>query len=389
MTKEPRLTSDLQMSRRIRRTPFTSCIEKLGVSGFTVVNHTLLPKSFKNSVAEDFYHLRTAVQIWDVGCQRQVEIEGPDALSLVQKMTPRNIANAEVGQCMYLALTNDKGKIINDPILLKLSDEKFWLSIADSDVLLWAKALAIGLDLNVSVSEPDVSPLAVQGPQAQEVMSEVFGKGVCDLNFFRFGLFDFKDTQQVISRTGYSSQDGYEIFLNDSKLGKEMWDVIWNVGAKYSMRPGGPNLIDRIEAGLISYGNDMTSENTPLECGMEKYCSLNKNMDFLGRDHLIAEKRIGPKRKIRGIVFSGKEQSACTQPWQLHNENINVGQITSGIFNPSLRVNTGIALIQKGSWNHGQSIKVVIGKDDIREGRVCFLPFTVQENREIIQDLKI
>ena len=375
------------MSRRIRRTPFTSCIEKLGVSGFTVVNHTLLPKSFKRSIEEDFAHLRTDVQMWDVGCQRQVEIEGPDALSLVQMMTPRNVGNAQVGQCLYLALTTDKGKIINDPILLKLNDEKFWLSIADSDVLLWAKALAIGLNLNVSVREPDVSPLAIQGPAAQDVMIEIFGKGVRDLGFFRFGRFDFEDTQQVISRTGYSSQNGYEIYLDDTSLGKKLWDVIWTVGTRYNMRPGGPNLIDRIEAGLISFGNDMTSENTPLECGMEKYCSLTDDIDFLGKGYLIKEKKTGSRRQIRGVIFSGKSQGACTVPWQLYDGSTNVGQITSGIFNPSLGVNTGIALIEKGHWNLGQRIDVVIGKGDIRRGQVCFLPFTVPENREIMMSL--
>ena len=169
------MTANLQMSRGIRRTPFTSCVEKLGISGFTVVNHTLLPKAFSYSVEDDFFHLRAAVQVWDVGCQRQVEIEGPDALRLVQIMTPRNLENAKIGQCMYLPLTNDEGKIINDPILLRLNTDKFWLSIADSDILLWARGLAIGMKLKVSVKEPDVSPLAVQGPSSQEVMVEVFG----------------------------------------------------------------------------------------------------------------------------------------------------------------------------------------------------------------------
>ena len=381
------MIADLQMSRRIRRTHFTSCVEELGVSGFTVVNHTLLPKSFSNSVEEDFYHLRNDVQIWDVGCQRQVEIEGPDALSLVQMMTPRNIANAQVGQCLYLALTTDKGNIINDPVMLKLSDEKIWLSIADSDIFLWAKALAIGLGLKVTVKEPDVSPLAVQGPAAKDLMVEIFGKQVEELGFFRFRPLDFESTKQIVARSGYSSQNGYEIYLDNRNLGKNLWDAIWDGGKKYNIRPGAPNLIDRIEAGLISFGNDMTSENTPLECGMEKYCSLTDNIDFLGKEYLIEEKRTGSRRQIRGVIFSGKSQGPCTVPWQLYDGSTNVGQITSGIFNPSLGVNTGIALIEKGHWNLGQRVDVVIGKGDIRRGQVCFLPFTVPENREILMSL--
>ena len=379
------MTANLQMSRRIRRTPFTSCVEKLGISGFTVVNHTLLPKAFSYSVEDDFFHLRAAVQVWDVGCQRQVEIEGPDALSLMQRMTPRNLESAKIGQCMYLPLTNDEGKIINDPILLRLKTDKFWLSIADSDILLWARGLAIGMKLKVSVKEPDVSPLAVQGPLSQDLMVEVFGEGIKELGFFQFGSFNFNNTEQVVARSGYSSQNGYEIYLNDSSLGPELWDSIWKAGAKYNIRPGAPNLIDRIEAGLISFGNDMTNKNTPLECGLGKYCSLNSDTEFLGKEHLIKEKSIGSKSQMRGIIFGGKSQSACTEPWPVLNGEVNIGQITSGIFNPNLRVNTGIALIEKGYWELGQRVSVVIDSDDIREGRVCFLPFTAPENNEVIQ----
>ena len=381
------MTANLQMSRRIRRTPFTSCVEKLGISGFTVVNHTLLPKAFSYSVENDFFHLREAVQVWDVGCQRQVEIEGPDALHLMQIMTPRNLDNVKIGQCMYLPLTNDEGKIINDPILLRLSADKFWLSIADSDILLWARGLAIGMKLKVTVKEPDVSPLAVQGPSSQDLMVEVFGEGIKELGFFQFGYFKFNNTEQVVARSGYSSQNGYEIYLNDSSLGPELWDSIWKTGAKYNIRPGAPNLIDRIEAGLISFGNDMTNKNTPLECGLGKYCSLNSDTVFLGKEDLIKEKSIGSKRQMRGIIFGGKSQSACTEPWPILNGEVNIGQITSGIFNPNLRVNTGIALIEKGYWELGQRVSVVIDSDDIREGRVCFLPFTAPENNEVIQSI--
>ena len=381
------MTANLLMSRRIRRTPFTSCVEKLGISGFTVVNHTLLPKAFSYSVENDFFHLREAVQVWDVGCQRQVEIEGPDALRLVQIMTPRNLENAKIGQCMYLPLTNDEGKIINDPILLRLSPDKFWLSIADSDILLWARGLAIGMKLKVSVKEPDVSPLAVQGPSSQDLMVEVFGEGIKELGFFQFGSFNFNNTEQVVARSGYSSQNGYEIYLNDSSLGPELWDSIWKTGAKYNIRPGAPNLIDRIEAGLISFGNDMTNQNTPLECGLGKYCSLNSDIKFLGKEVLIEEKSIGSKSQMRGIVFGGKSQSACTEPWPVLNGDVIIGQITSGIFNPNLRVNTGIALIEKGCWELGQRVSVVIDSDDIREGHVCFLPFTAPENNEIIRSI--
>ena len=218
-------------------------------------------------------------------------------------------------------------------------------------------------------------------------MVEVFGEGITELGFFQFGFFKFNNTEQVVARSGYSSQNGYEIYLNDSSLGPELWDSIWKTGAKYSIRPGAPNLIDRIEAGLISFGNDMTNKNTPLECGLGKYCSLNSDTEFLGKEDLIKEKSIGSKSQMRGIVFGGKSQSACTEPWPVLNGEVNIGQITSGIFNPNLRVNTGIALIEKGYWELGQRVSVVIDSDDIREGRVCFLPFTALDNNEVIQSI--
>jgi dimethylsulfoniopropionate demethylase len=192
--------SGLNMSRRIRRTPYTDRVEAHGVTGFSVVNHMLLPKAFGRSVAEDFVHLREHVQIWDVSCQRQVEIAGPDAARLVQWMTPRDISRAVVGQCLYVPLVDEKAGMVNDPVLLKLAEDRYWLSIADSDVLLWAKGLAIGRGLDVEVDEPDVSPLAIQGPKATALMASVFGEGIRALGFFRFGMFDFRGTRQVIAR---------------------------------------------------------------------------------------------------------------------------------------------------------------------------------------------
>ena len=192
------------MSRRIRRSPYTDRVEARGVRGFSVVNHMLLPKAFSRSVEEDYWHLREHVQIWDVATQRQVEITGPDAAPLVQWMTPRGLGKAEIGQCLYVPLVDGQGGMINDPVLLKLADDHFWLSIADSDVLLWAKGLAMGNRFEVEVREPDVSPLAVQGPKAEDLLAKLFGEQVRDIGFFKFGWIDFLGTRQLIARSGYS-----------------------------------------------------------------------------------------------------------------------------------------------------------------------------------------
>ena len=281
----------LNLSRRIRRTPYTSNVENHGVTGFSVVNHTLLPKSFQNTLEEDYLHLQEYVQIWDVGCQRQVEIKGKDATKLVELMTPRSIEGMRIGKCLYVPLTDTNGGIINDPILTKIAEEHYYLSVADSDVLLWARGLAIGYKLNVRIREPDVWPLAVQGPKANLVLSKIFGDKINSLKKFNFDWFPIEGTPQIIARTGYSRNGGFEIYLSRPELGDSLWKKIWEAGEPYNIRPGCPNIVDRVEAGLLSYGNEMTVENTPLECNMEKFIDIDKEFDFIGKKALLRQKK--------------------------------------------------------------------------------------------------
>jgi len=365
----------LKMSRRIRRTPYTSRIEKNGVSGFTVVNHMLLPKSFQTSTEEDYWHLRSNVQVWDVSCQRQVEIVGPDAEKLIQWMTARDISICEVGQCFYIPIIDVDGGLINDPILLKLSENHFWLSIADSDVLLYAKGISIGMGLDVKVEEPDVSPLAIQGPKSEELLAEVFGDGIRKIGFFKFGWIELEGTKQLIARTGYSMQGGFEIFLKGSYLGETLWDLIWNVGKKFNLLPGCPNLIDRIEGGLLSYGNDMTRENNPLEIGLGKYCKLDGSINFFGRNVLQKIANEGVKRHIRGVLFNGDVCPTCEIPWPVIVDHNIVGQITSAIWSPRINANVGLSIIDCNWWNCGQSVVVQLPGNKLASGEVTYLPF--------------
>ena len=369
--------STLKMSRRIRRTPFTDKVEWHGVTGFTVVNHTLLPKSFKNSVEEDYWHLREKVQIWDVGCQRQVQISGPDAKKLVQWITPRDLSNATPGKCFYVPLVTENGGFINDPVLLKLSENKFWLSIADSDVLLWVRGLALGAKLNVDINEPDIWPLAIQGPKAVHVMSEVFGPNVRNIKFFNFDWFDFEDSKQLIARSGYSKQGGFEIYLQGSKYGSRLWEKIYEAGIKYDIRPGSPNIIERVEGGLLSYGNEMTIEDNPLECGLNKYCNLSNKIDYIGKKALQAIAEKGLNKQIRGVRFEGEPMPACSIPWPVTSKTTRkaIGKITSGIYSPRLKVNIGLSMIQKNYWDPGTEVCVHPDNGKIINGTICNLPF--------------
>ena len=367
-------TPKLNVSRRIRSTPYTVRVEALGVSGYSVVNHTILPKGFRKSVAEDYWHLKEHVQIWDVGCQRQVELKGPDAAKLTQLMTPRDLSQAEIGQCLYAPLVDQKGGMLNDPIILKLAEDHFWLSIADSDILLWAKGLAYGMNLEVGVSEPDVWPLAVQGPRSDDLMAKVFGPLVREIGSFRFKILEFDGQPLIVARTGYSKQGGFEIYLDQPALGCALWDALWEAGIEFNVSPGSPNLIERVEGGLLSYGNEFTMDNNPLECGLEQYCHLDRDIDFISKQALQAIAKRGIDRQIRGVVFGGEPCPPCQHPWPINAEGQFAGIITTAIWSPRFDQNVALGMIEKNFWDAGTEVEIESADGLVRRGFITDLP---------------
>ena len=363
----------LTVSRRVRGTIYSSRVEAQGVKSYTVYNHTLLPTSFR-SLEEDYWHLKRHVQIWDVSCEKQVEVCGPDAARLVQLMTPRDLTGATIGQCLYSPLVDESGGMINDPVVLKLAADRFWLSTADSDVVLWAKGLALGLGLNVSVERPDIWPLAVQGPKADDLMAAVFGDEVRAIRFFRFRVLPFSGRDLVVARSGFSKQGGFEIFVDQADLGLALWDALWEAGQGLEVGPGCPNLIERIEGGLLSYGNDMTRADTPLECGLDRYCALEAPIEFIGRDSLrrVAQEGIG--RLIRGVRLYGEPLAAGTTPWTVRADGRDIGSVTSAANSPTFKCGVGIAMLDRGYWTPGQEV-VVEAPDGARPAAVEDLPF--------------
>ena len=366
----------LNMSRRIRRTPYTARAEAHGVRGYSVVNHMLLPKAYATSVEEDYWHLREHVQIWDVGCQRQVQIAGPDAGTLVQLMTPRDLRGIRPGQGLYIPLIDENAGMLNDPVVLKLDDNKFWLSVADSDVLLLAKGIAFGRCLDVVVEEPDVFPLAVQGPKADALMQRLCGPAIGKLPYFGFGTFDILGTRQVIARSGYSKQGGFEIYLEGGHLGADLWDLVWDAGRDLDLRPGCPNLIERIEGGLMSYGNEFTRANNPLECGFSRFLHSGDGIDYIGREALIEIAREGPERHIMGVRFGGGALTGVTIPLAvMAGDGTRIGEVTSAIWSPRLSCNVGMGMIARGHWDAGTRIIIKDADGDERDGMVSSLPF--------------
>jgi aminomethyltransferase len=280
-------------------------------------------------------------------------------------MTPRDLSNMKVGQCKYVILVNQNGGVLNDPILLKVSEDKYWFSLADSDILFWAQGLSANGGYNVEISEPDVSPLQLQGPKSRDIMIKIFGEQISDLKYYWFKEFRFDNTELIISRTGWSSELGYEIFLTDSKVGNELYEHIMKVGEPMGLKPGHTSTIRRIEGGMLSYHADMTINTNPLELGMDKFIDLNNDFDFIGKDALIKIKNDGIKRKQVGLYLDNKRMDRPnTRFWSLRCDNKVVGEITSAVYSPRLEKNIALAIVDINYSNLNQKLIVDDGNSE-------------------------
>ena len=366
-------TFSIAKSRRLRSTPYTSRIEKQGVTAYTSYNHMLLPAAF-GSLEDSYHHLKKNVQIWDVAGERQVEITGRDSAKLVQIMTCRDLSKSKDGRCYYCPIIDDDAGIINDPVVLRLSKDRWWISIADSDVILFAKGLAIGNKFEVKIFEPNVDIMAVQGPKSFPLMEKVFGEKITKLKFFGFDYFDFKGTQHLIARSGWSKQGGYEIYVENTKSGLELYDHLFEIGKEFDVKPGCPNLIERIESGLLSYGNDMDLYDNPFECGFDKYVNLDSDVTFLGKEKLKKIKSEGINRKLVGLIIDANEISMTKSLEVKDVNNSIIGEMRSACFSPYFNKVIGIAMINKPFYTPSQNVKVDIN-GNIYNGKVCDLPF--------------
>ena len=361
-------------AKRLRTTPYTSRIEKQGLSAYSVYNHMLLPAGFKVSLEESYNHLKEHVQVWDVAGERQVEITGADSAKLVQLMTCRDLSNAKEGRCYYCPIIDDNAGLINDPVVLKINDNKWWLSIADSDVILFAKGLAIGNKYDVSIVEPNVDILAVQGPKSYPLMEKIFGKEIKDLKFFGFDYFDFRGVKHLIARSGWSKQGGYEIYVENTKSGLELYDHLFDIGKEFNVEPGCPNLIERIESALLSYGNDIDNNDNPLECGFDKYVNLDSDVIFLGKEKLKQIKSEGIKKKLMGVMINLDKINISKSIELKDNENNIIGDMRSAVFSPTFKKVIGIAMLKKPYWDVGLEFNINI-EGIFTKGSVCNIPF--------------
>jgi aminomethyltransferase len=341
---EPFDMSLVQCGGRLRRSPFYQAEQRYGPKGYTVYNHTLFPIRYDDLEAE-YWHLLKHVTLWDVAVERQVEITGPDAFRFTNMLTPRDLSKCAVGQGKYVLITAPDGGIVNDPVLMRLGENHFWLALADSDVLLYAIGLAAFLDMNVRLTEPDVSPLQIQGPKSKDVVRALLGDEVLGLKYYWFVETDLDGIPVIVTRTGWTGEVGFEIYLRDGSRGADLWERIMAAGLPFDIRPTGPSDIRRVEAGILNYGADMTLENNPYQVGLERLVDLDKSQDFMGRDALRRIRQAGVSRKLVGVEITGDRLPFNDQRWTVRDGDGPVGHISSALYSPRLEKNIGYAWV--------------------------------------------
>ncbi|HKW42981.1 MAG TPA: glycine cleavage T C-terminal barrel domain-containing protein [Thermoplasmata archaeon] len=358
----------------IQKSPFFHRAAKHGVRAYDLYNHMLMPGLYTDPV-EEYWHLVNHVTLWDVGVERQVEIDGPDGFEFMQLLTPRDMRKCKVGECKYVLLTTPDGGIINDPVLLRLGEDHFWLSLSDWDVLFWCKGVAVNAGLDVVVREPDVSPLQLQGPKSKDVMVDLFGDGILDLEYYHLTETDLDGIPLVITRTGWSAERGYELYLRDSKYGEALWDKVMAAGKKHNIRPIAPSEIRRIEAGILNYSSDIMLDNNPYEVGLGWTVDEDKSDEYLGKVALQRIKRDGVTRKLVGVEVEGAPLGAWIPDyWDVHADGRKVGHVTSLTYSPRLERNIGYALLAKDHAKLGTPLKVATSKG-LRSATVVKKPF--------------
>ena len=350
---------------QIRKSPYFDATVRWGAKAFSVYNHMYIPRDFGDP-EQNFWNLVNDAILCDVAVERQVEITGPDAAKFTQLLTPRDISTCAVGQCKYVLITNAVGGIINDPVLLRLGENHFWLSLADSDVLLWAQGVAVHAGMDVNIAEPDVSPMQLQGPKSGEVMRALFGDQINDLKYYWLRELELDGIPLIVSRTGWSSELGYELYLRDRSRGDELWERIMAAGVPLGLKAGHTSSIRRIEGGMQSYHADMTIETNPYELGMDRLIQVDMPADFIGKMALQRIRREGVSRRQVGLILEGQPLTGPnTRFWSIYSGDKKVGKVTSAIYSPRLKRNIAVAMVSSEMAEIDTQFRVAQGVDSM------------------------
>lgn len=365
---------DFGFGTQIRKSPYFDATVRWGAQRFSVYNHMYIPRDFGDP-EQNFWNLVNEAILCDVAVERQVEITGPDAAKFTQMLTCRDLSKMAVGQCKYILITNADGGILNDPILLRLAENHFWISLADSDILLWAQGVAVNSGLDVTIGEPDVSPLQLQGPNSGEIMQALFGDEIMDLRYYWLREVELDGVPLIVSRTGWSSELGYELYLRDGSKGDLLWETIMAAGLEFGLKPGHTSSIRRIEGGMLSYHADADAGTNPFELGFDRLVNLDMEVDFIGKAALRRIKDAGVSRKQIGLIIDGEPlTSPNTTFWEINFAGDTIGKVTSAVYSPRLKQNIALAMVSAEHANIGAEVKVITKSGPIR-ATICERPF--------------
>jgi len=358
-----------------KKSPYFQRTVEAGCTSWDLYNHMLIPTLYDDDVKE-YWHLVEKVTLWDVAVERQVEITGPDAARFTQLLTPRDLSDTQPEQCKYVLICAPDGGIVNDPILLKLAEDHFWLSLADSDTLLYAKGVQAFANMDVEIREPDVSPLQIQGPFSKPLVRKLFGDEVADQKYYWHKQTELNGIPVVVSRTGWTAELGYEVYLRDATRGIDLWDAIVDAGEEFELRPTAPSDQRRLEAGIFNYGNDMDSTNNPFEItGLEQLVELDNANQFVSRVALERIRTEGVARKLVGVTIDGPPLGMWLEDyWPVSVGEQTVGRLTSAGHSPRLDINMGYAWLPIGHAGAGTRLEIE-SPEGVMAATVTTLPF--------------
>lgn len=367
---------------RLRRSPYFEATRRWGVAAWTTYNHMLMPAHYGDPEGE-YRALVNDVTLWDVAAQRQVEVTGPDARAFLEYLTPRDLEGLTPGRGRYVILCDEQGGVVNDPVLFCLSETQFWLSAADSDILLWIKGASLGAGFDVAVREAAAWPLQLQGPRAPEVLQAVLGPDIAGLRYFHLKECEIAGIPVVVSRTGWSAERGYEIFLRDASLGDRLWELLMEAGSPFGIQPAAPNQARRIEAGLLSWGADMDLTVSPYELNMDRLVNLEKPGPFIGRQALERLVHLRTQRRLIGARIEGAPIRYNPEAWSISRDGRRIGWLTSVAWSPALETNVGLALVERGqAINTAAEPAIVASSDGHRAIRFEDLPLVPSRARD-------
>lgn len=332
----------ISIGPRVRKSPYFEATMRYGAAAFTIYNHMYMPTHYGDPV-DEYWRLVRDVTLWDVSCQRQIEITGPDALQFMELLTPRDLSNCPPKQCLYVILTDRDGGTVNDAVLMRMDKDRFWLSPGDGDVILWAQGIALHSGLKVKVSEADVCPLQLQGPKSPHVAYRLFGDLALNLAYYHVAETEIDGIPVALSRTGWSGELGYEIYLRDHVHGNELWETVMEAGKDFNIAPAAPNTIRSIEGGILSYISDIRAEDNAYTIGLGRLVNLDKKADFIGREALRKIHAEGNHRRLVGIEIDADPISHNESFWKVRSANEIVGHVSRCVFSPRLERNIGFA----------------------------------------------